>query len=307
MKKIIYIFSIVSIFTACDKIDTPLSKVYEESLKDVVIDNDVAFTFDELKAFKWDTVSSPDNSNKQFIVLQEFTGHTCPNCPLGTKEMIRLDSVMGDQLIPVSIHAGSYATPNPNNPDGSFSSDHRVKEIIEQDYLQKVGISAFPTGLINNNGLQLIYKKWEAEINQIKDNTPVASLKITNLYNDSLKIIRSIISYEWFDDLNEAEKYGLQVFLTEDHVIDWQINIDYNEPNYDHRYMLRKVINPLFGVEAVEAKTGNIGKKEYIFSAISKPPQANWKVEDLHVVGFLYNMDSPFSIVQANSAPIPVP
>ena len=106
---------------------------------------------------------------------------------------------------------------------------------------------------------------------------------------------------------NLNEKYGLQVFLTEDHVVDWQINIDYNEPNYDHRHMLRKVVNPLFVVEAVEAQTTNTGIKEYIYSALSKPPQATWKVKDLNVVAFLYNMNSPYKIVQANSAPVQNP
>lgn len=297
LKNIIFVFAGLGCFlSACDKIDTPIEEEYLESLKNVVIDPDVGFSIDELNTFSWDTVHSPDNSNKQFILLQEFTGHECYNCPPGTVELLRLDDLYGEQLIPISIHEGPFARPHVY-PDGSFSSDHRVKEIVDGNYLANLGISKWPKGIINNDGEIENFGDWENSIIQIKDNEPAAAVSIVNLYNDSLKIIRSIIAYEWLENLNED--HHLQVFLSEDHVVDWQLDGSTKVPNYDHRHMLQKVVNPLYGVSVEEAIKGNTGSKEYVYKV-----DAEWKAKDLEVIAFLHKPQAPYNVVQVNAAAV---
>lgn len=294
--KISALFLFGFLLWACDKIETPIDLEGKSALEDVVIAENISMTYDQLETYSWDTVVSPSNRNKQFILLEEFTGHTCPNCPLGTKELLRLDSIYKEQLIPISIHAGGFAVPQ-NNPDGSFATDHRVPEILEEKFIQKMSIQAFPTGLVQRSGNVELYISWEQTINGIKDDAPKAAVQIRNLYNSNLGIIRTTVDYEWLESLND--EYLLQVFLKEDHIVDWQINIDYNEPNYDHRHVLQKVVNKLFGVPVEEAVLGNTGRKEYIFKA-----DPAWDIQNTAVVAFLYKSDAPYNVVQVNEAAV---
>ena len=290
------VFGFLSLVFSCDVIDTPIDQTAQAASVDTVFDENVGMTYSELESYTWDTITSSSNRNKQFILLEEYTGHTCPNCPPGTKEMLRLDSIYGEQLVVVSIHLGNYALPE-NKPDGSFSTDHRVPEIIEGNYLNKMNISAFPNGLVQRNGIVDLYKRWEQTILAIKDNSPKAVVQVKNLYNPQLGIARTIVNYEWLETL--AEDYNIQVFLKEDHVVDWQINITYNEPNYDHRHILKKVVNKLFGVPAKEAVEGVEGRKEYIYKA-----DPSWDMQNVSVIAFLYKSQAPYNVVQVNEAAV---
>lgn len=52
------------------------------------------------------------------VVIEEYTGKTCPNCPLGIAAMERLESLYGSKIIPVILHA--YG----NDPKGAGIYDY---------------------------------------------------------------------------------------------------------------------------------------------------------------------------------------
>lgn len=296
------IFKLVNItilsvfFCACDKIETPIDAEAKKASENIVIASDISLSYEELENYQWDTVVSPSNRNTQFILLEEFTGHTCANCPPGSKELLRLDSIYGDQLVPLSVHAGSFARPQ-DNPDGSYATDHRVPEIVEGKYLAKLGITAFPTGMIQGDGVMRLYANWEAELKILEQNQPKAEVQIKNLYNAQLGIIRTIVDYEWLESLNDD--YNLQVFLKEDHVVDWQTDGNFDNPKYDHRHLLQKVVNALFKVPAEQAIAGAKGKKEYIYKT-----DQEWDMQNVYTIAFLYRTNEPYAVVQVNEAAV---
>ena len=58
--------------------------------------------------------TSPENKN---VVLEDFTGIYCPNCPDGhLKAQDIYDANPGDVVL-INIHTGSYANPNSGDPD----------------------------------------------------------------------------------------------------------------------------------------------------------------------------------------------
>lgn len=68
------------------------------------------------------------------VVLEEFTGMTCVNCPLGILGVEHLKAIYGDQFIPVSIH--TY--------DGDALATNQLNS-----YTSYLGLSGAPTGRIN--------------------------------------------------------------------------------------------------------------------------------------------------------------
>ena len=47
----------------------------------------------------------------QKVLIEELTGVRCVNCPVGTAEVLRLQELLGEQVIAVALHAGSFAIP----------------------------------------------------------------------------------------------------------------------------------------------------------------------------------------------------
>lgn len=75
------------------------------------------------------------------VVLIEFTGHRCTNCPDGHRQAEQLKELYGERLIPVSIHAGFLA-----NPTASYTADYRTE--YGDALYRRMGEPSTPQGLV---------------------------------------------------------------------------------------------------------------------------------------------------------------
>ncbi len=71
------------------------------------------------------------------VVLEEYTGTTCPNCPQGILAIENLEKLFGDQIIPISLH--------------TYSGDPYSNSALES-YSYSLGLVAAPSGMIQRNG-----------------------------------------------------------------------------------------------------------------------------------------------------------
>lgn len=306
MKRIVlFSLSISLLISACDKVKDPFEGVtgqsfsFEDGVEYITETslgiNDTA----ALRAFindnNWQSKNAPDNSSTRFITLEEFTGHTCTFCPDGTREIVRLDGIYGDQLIPISIHAGTFANPAPNG--SKYTTDFRVPEGRGETYRTTFNVSGYPSGIVSRIRTNASGKDtWAQDINAIKNDAPKAELKMTNYYSSSVNAVRSQIDITWKETL--PDDYNLQLFLVEDNIVDWQLDNGVEIENYNHRHVLRKVINDTFGKALAKGVNGESVSFQYIFSV-----NPGWKPDDLEVVAFIFNRDAnSYEVIQANAA-----
>jgi len=78
------------------------------------------------------------------VVLEEFTGTTCVNCPLGILAIENLENIYGDKIIPVSIH--------------TYDGDALGTGLSGYSYF--LGLSAAPSGVVNRSGY-ISYPMWQ--------------------------------------------------------------------------------------------------------------------------------------------------
>ena len=71
------------------------------------------------------------------VLLEEMTGVTCSNCPLGILAIERLRATYGDLFIPVSIH--------------TYTGDQLGSGL--SGYSSALGLSAAPSGIVNRSGI----------------------------------------------------------------------------------------------------------------------------------------------------------
>src|ERR1700741_1300369 len=59
-------------------------------------------------------VGPPELGDRK-VLIEEFTGVRCVNCPDGSAEIENLLSLYGGNLVAVSIHSGFFSDPYPDN------------------------------------------------------------------------------------------------------------------------------------------------------------------------------------------------
>ena len=228
-------------------------------------------------------------SIKRRILIEEFTGQICTACPDGAREIERLVAIYGDQLIPVSVHAGAFAH---NGPDAN-----EFTTTVGDDLDGTFGIQSWPIGLVSrvNNADKYDRFQWEPEINSIKDDSPIADVTITNSYNTATRNVSIQVDTEWLENGGSGVNYKLQVYVIEDHIIAYQLDNGTDVADYDHRHVLRGAVNTSWGTPIPTTTSSTTDTQIFNYTL-----NASWDETNCEVVAFIYKEGPDYEIMQAN-------
>ena len=99
---------------------------------------------------EWPSFTQNQNINRN-ILIEDFTGHTCQNCPEAAKELEAIHDVYGDQIIGIAIHVvKSFARPYPESAAPKFQYDFRTEWGNAWESLFE--ITSLPKGMVNRIG-----------------------------------------------------------------------------------------------------------------------------------------------------------
>jgi hypothetical protein len=285
MKKLFlpFITIIIAIY-GCDKIDNPIPD-------DII----------EVDGILWDDSSYVESSpSMRKILVEEFTGHLCTFCPDGAREIERLDSIYGGQVIPLSIHAGSFANVPANgagfdaNGDGTKDFTTNFKTPDGDDYYTTFGVASNPAATVSrlNNANITGLSQWSIDINSIKNNIPKVSIGLSTLYNDSSRTVKVVVNTQWFNTV--SGNFNLQLYLLEDNIVDWQLDNGVYVQNYNHRHVFRKAINGTWGTPIPSSNAGDSNLQEF---ALELPITFN--KNNCIVVAHIYAAGPNYEVLQA--------
>ena len=229
----------------------------------------------------------------QKILIEDFTGQGCGNCPGAAVIAKQLQDLYGDQVIVVGVHAGWFA--NGGNP-WSGASNFTCTESEELNTTFGNDIAGNPNGFVNrtevSSNIIVSPANWGTTVQDIIDNsTPRADVNI----NASLSggTITAEIDIEYLEDL--TGDYSLVVAVTEDNITDWQKNYantgDPNYPvgdvsNYVHKHVLRGHMNGTWGTSVITGSASAGGTHSESFNMNT---DGAWQTDELSVVAYLYN------------------
>ncbi len=184
----------------------------------------------------------------QRVLLEEFTGHQCPNCPDGARMATQLKDHYGDNMVIIAIHAGWFA----NTDDDLFSYDFTT---AEGDALaDHFNVEQFPSGMVSRTGfdgsLLMGPSAWAEAIPEIISQDPRFSLQIHTSYDQDGNILDVEVDVDVLR--NSSCNYRLSVFLTESGIIKPQKVNDPDYPSgviedYEHNHVLRAGFNGVWG------------------------------------------------------------
>lgn len=187
------------------------------------------------------------------VLLEDCTGARCSNCPQAAVIAADLQTLYNqneDRVIVVAIHmVPQYAEPLPPN----YTTDFRTPAGNEYALHYDMAALGLPRGLINRkpyNGSPAIARSnWSSAVAQVIDLPPDMDLWFDSFnFNIATNEVTTSVKVAVINAINGP--HNLTVYLTEDHVIDWQMNNLMNPPdvpNYDHRHVLRDNLNGTWG------------------------------------------------------------
>jgi hypothetical protein len=245
--------------------------------------------------------------NVRKVLVEDYTGHTCGNCPYAADVLHDLECQWGDRVVPLAVHVGFFAEPQ-NNSDGSFATDFRTP--TGNQWNSEFGNSAqgLPNGLINRRqeGGQYpqSYTVWAAQVANLLALPPEATLSMTNTYSAGSRTVSTSIDVSVLTDMNSGP-YNIIVVLTEDSVIDWQKDYDPDledekVPDYVHMSVMRDNFSSTWGDQI---GSGNLtsGTVENVSLSLTIDPE--WDENNCNVVAFIYRTDNK-EVIQAEYKPV---
>jgi thiol-disulfide isomerase/thioredoxin len=252
-----------------------------------------------------DPFANPNTNNPnpeeaiQKVLLEDFTGFRCPNCPPAAAVASQLSDVYGDNLIVVGIHCtNQFASPLPTStsPDDPFYNDYRTP--AGEAYWPAFGIQGLPTGLVNRayfDGIQRVaHPNWANAIAQQLALQPKASIVFENhTYDESTRTVNFDVSMTVLENL-EAGQYFMTLYLTEDSIYDWQDNQGTLIENFLHRHVLRDNINGTWG--ALAFNNGTAGQNNTL--SYQYTLDTDWNAEHCEIVAYIYREETR-EIIQA--------
>lgn len=222
--------------------------------------------------------------SKRCIIVEDFTGQSCINCPRATEELAGIQEQYGaDTVIVVGIHSGPFGHVKPNTQTAKRYS--LCTETGDAYFVKWLGKweTPQPAVIVNRKSGVLNLGSYGAYINtELESQTPV-KMELTNSYDAKDKSLTVNISAETSEDVEGK----LQVWIVEDNIVATQYMPD-GSPNkeYVHNHVFRaSVTNDIHG-DAFNIKTGD-GEKATATYTVNVDD--SWKAENISVVAFVYN------------------
>ncbi|MEO6884154.1 MAG: Omp28-related outer membrane protein [Bacteroidia bacterium] len=287
MKKILIFGCIASLFllASCDKVNNPYKP---QSTKTITGNNAV-----------------------RKVLVEDYTGHLCGNCPTAGAESETLRQLYGNQVVCMELNvsasfAGPCPSPNPlptGAPTGAYSVDYRSAVGTTYDNFFGISNNGLPQGMIDrftvSGSKGLPTTAWATVVDSLTKAPILANITVTNTYNTSTRMLNTSLSSQFVSALSGTNTYKLVVLLVQDSIFDWQEDYATNPsdiPNYSKRFTLRDVINNAWGDTLA---TGNVSAGTTVVKSYTNYHiNPAWNAATCHVISFIYETSDNF-VLQA--------
>jgi len=240
-----------------------------------------------LSALMWcacDEISSQDRLTYieppevgRAVLIEDYTGQYCVNCPRATQEIERLVEEYGDStVIAVAIHSGPFGIQK-GVPTPLYTE-------VGDQYFKRWGLSSQPVGLIDRlfSSMPFDYTDWAGGVvYELEKKAPVSFLMATG-YDDESRTASVDVQTIGLDSTLVSGK--LQVWLVEDSIDSFQYMPNGTvDEHYNHMHVFRASVNDPWG-DDLRVSHGQVARNSY---EIKLDPQ--WVPEHCAIVTFLYD------------------
>lgn len=248
---------------------------------------------------------NPDTSSGYYrkILVEDFTGHTCGNCPRAAETLKQLHDLYGDKVVSFAVHVGFFAEPQPS---GYYTADYRTVVGNEIDQYFGNSTAGLPNGLVNRISFDsnpiVQHTDWASKVSSMVSTAPDAWIELMPEFNASSRELSVSSTTRILNEISDS--LHITYYLTEDSILSAQKDYSLSPStiqNYYHRHVLRGSMNGTWGTALSSGQQFAAGQ-QFTHSASFTLP-ANWNAQKVHIVAVLSKAGSK-EVIQAEEAHI---
>jgi len=233
------------------------------------------------------------------ILIEEFTGVSCPPCPLGHRALASLLTQYPGRLAVIGIQVFGFIQANPvmHNGDSVTKHDNRTAAGTEMSVEIFGKLSKSPVSGIDrfvrdtrNNSLYIERGYWGQEIATRLSAATKANVTVSSDYNESTK--KAVITVRVAYTSAMAKKQKLTIAMVENKVIDAQEDGEDIIEEYEHEHVLRDILTATTGssiLGGVTIEAGRVYERTIVYDMSEK---TLWNPANCKIVAFVSN-DEP--------------
>lgn len=243
-----------------------------------------------------DCTAEDDNvvaNQQRQVLIEEFTGVRCVNCPAGSALIEDFLDQYGEQLIAVSIHEGPFS-----NPSSQSQFNFRTED-ADQISILLGGVLGYPAAAVNRisvdgyEELTLGSSQWAKVISDELAIAPQVKLYIDEIFDESTRDLSIEVSIFPQQDIDENVR--LSVFILEDNIVDYQKTPDGDVQDYNHKHVFRDAVTNADGNPIVE----ELNTRTRVCKSFTTTLADNWVIENCSIVAFVHLGGSEKNVLQA--------
>lgn len=257
----------------CKEVDTP-----------VIIDPSQVSLFDTVYVSSSPIAETPKN-----VLMEEFSGVKCSNCPKGNEKTHDLHSANPDRITILTVHNDFLASPYEGNPDLRCEDANTLAAAPlgpvaskPSTYINRkmfASSSSRATGDINS---------WENIVNAEMSLSSSITMNLENVYvNVNERKFRYRITLSFSEAMTNL---SLGFALSESGIIARQLDGSNHIENYEHEWILRGFITSILGeklTEEIRANTVIVKEFEIDLDNEKFNPATDWKITNMELVAFI--------------------
>lgn len=224
------------------------------------------------------------------VLLKDFTGVRCVNCPRASELAHQLQETYGDQLIVMSVHAGFLAIPMGDFPD--FRTDEGTSWYNSH--------SSNPLGAIDRTmlltGYDLQDSQWEDAVSTAVEEEQTVEINVQNSFDDASRTVTTYVNALALTEL--SGNLALTVCLVEDNIVGKQAIQGGTDDSYVHRHVFRGTLNGADGQDI------QLTTDEYYSASCSMVLPDNYNVDNCSIVAYVYDNSDNKKILQTVMSPV---
>lgn len=208
------------------------------------------------------------------VLIEDFTGQNCVNCPRANDVIHQLQEQYGaDTVIAVGIHSGPFGFRGNDTYPVGLATD------LGDTYYNHWGIEAQPQGMVNRLGV-FNDPEWPAVVRYELERQAPLDIEIKNVYSEADNSVDVTVTSVGTSGAVDGK---LQLWIVEDSIVAMQKDGRKTIPDYLHQHVFRDAVNGNWGTD-FSIDEGGVKTATFHYTLDPK-----WVVKNLSIVAFVYN------------------
>ncbi|MBI1183922.1 Omp28-related outer membrane protein [bacterium] len=243
------------------------------------------------------------------VLITEFTGSSCTNCPSAAAIVKDLKTQYPTQVVGIGVHAGAATFVNPNKEHSHY--DFRTQDGNSIASMLG-GVLSLPAGAVDmvkyeDQSSVIMTKNFFQPKTQSRvsvTNPLVIDVPVMRIDADTLIFLVRVLYKE---DVADDKNY-LSVYITENGIIDFQESLTEIILDYEHEHVFRKAVTSYSGdlmelpAGVTSYDAGRVFQRRFVVPIKHDTPgeqfKTGWNYQNLNVVAVVHRKtDVDFEVI----------